>query len=66
MVYFSGTEISPLLFHFFILLSLTILVAILVPATFVEYGNEGIPTDREARGTSKITAEATASERGRA
>lgn len=43
----------------FILLHLTILV-ILVLATFVERGNEdSVPADREARGTSKIAAEAT-------
>lgn len=50
---FSGTEIS--LFRIFILLLLAILVSLSslsVPATFVEYGNEGgIQTDREARGT---------------
>lgn len=43
-----------------------ILVAVPAPAAFVECGNGGdVPTDREARGTSKI-AEATAEQRGRA
>lgn len=59
-----------MLFQLFILLHLTILVilVILVLATFVERGNEGdVRTDRKARGTSKIAAEATASnESGRA